>query len=104
MVEKHPALTKFRCEIGEDQQEDVFAYGQILQHLEEDQEAEGVWKFEKVLAHKKVSLTHKKYLGSSYNVCILWENGEKTWEPLSFMASQDPVTLAIYAKYLFDFS
>ena len=41
-MEKHPALTKFCCEVGEEQQEAVFAYGQILQHLEEDLEAEGV--------------------------------------------------------------
>ena len=97
-MEKQPVLTKFRCEVGEEQQEAVFAYGQILQHLEEDLEAEGVWKFDKVLAHKRVSPTHKNYLGSRYNVRILWENGEKTWEPLSSMAVQDPVTLAIYAK------
>ena len=29
---------------------------------------------------------------------LLWETGEKTYEPLSILAADDPVTCAIYAK------
>ena len=40
-------------------------------------------------------------MGSSYklyNVLIEWESGEITWEPLQLIASDDPVTCALYAK------
>ena len=33
-----------------------------------------------------------------YNVLIHWETGEKTYEPLSVLAADGPVTCAIYAK------
>ena len=36
--------------------------------------------------------------GSKYNVQVEWETGEITFEPLSIMAADDPVTCAAYAK------
>ncbi|HEY9709872.1 MAG TPA: reverse transcriptase domain-containing protein, partial [Oculatellaceae cyanobacterium] len=36
--------------------------------------------------------------GSLYNVTIEWENGEKTDEPLSIFATDNPVPCAIYAR------
>ena len=36
--------------------------------------------------------------GSKYNVQVEWETGEITFEPLSIIASDDPVTCAAYAK------
>jgi hypothetical protein len=41
---------------------------------------------------------HPNYNGSSYNVKIEWENGEIMSEPLNVIATNDPVTCAIYAK------
>ena len=32
-------------------------------------------------------------------VCVLWDDGSESWEPLLLMATTDPVTLARYAKY-----
>eukprot|EP00977_Amphora_coffeiformis_P011146 scaffold2659_cov206-Amphora_coffeaeformis.AAC.1 len=29
---------------------------------------------------------------------MLWNDGSKTWEPLSMIMALDPVTLAVYAK------
>eukprot|EP00977_Amphora_coffeiformis_P020688 scaffold8375_cov88-Amphora_coffeaeformis.AAC.1 len=29
---------------------------------------------------------------------MLWNDGSKTWEPLSMIMATDPVTLAVYAK------
>ena len=40
----------------------------------------------------------KSYKGSNYNVTVEWETGEITEEPLSLIASDDPVTCAVYAK------
>ena len=39
-----------------------------------------------------------EYNGSAYNVLILWETGEKTWEPLGQVSVDNPVTCAQYAK------
>ena len=36
--------------------------------------------------------------GSKYNVQVEWETGEITFEPLSIIAADDPVTCAAYAK------
>ena len=36
--------------------------------------------------------------GSKYNVQVEWETGEFTFEPLSIIAADDPVTCAAYAK------
>jgi hypothetical protein len=38
------------------------------------------------------------YNGSSYNVQVEWESGEVTYEPLSIIARDDPITCAVYAK------
>ena len=36
--------------------------------------------------------------GSKYNVQVEWETGEITFEPLSIIAADDPVTCAAYGK------
>ena len=36
--------------------------------------------------------------GSKYSVLVEWETGEITYEPLSIIAADDPVTCAAYAK------
>ena len=36
--------------------------------------------------------------GSKYNVQVEWETGEITFEPLSIIAADDPVTCAAYTK------
>ena len=47
----------------------------------------------------KVHLQHQIQIGSSkYNVQVGWETGEITFEPLSIIAADDPVTCAAYAK------
>ena len=51
------------------------------------------------MAHQGPLHPHSKdYKGSRWNVSIEWENGEITWEPLSILAKDDPVTCAIYAE------
>ena len=40
----------------------------------------------------------ENYKGSKYNVMVEWETGEITEDPLSLIATDDPVTCATYAK------
>ena len=51
-----------------------------------------------VLGHDPTSDPGTSLKGSKYNVQIEWETGEITFEPLSIIAADDPVTCAAYAK------
>ena len=70
-----------------------------MEHIERDETEEGVWHFKTILAHKgPLTKNSKEYKGSKWNVQLLWETGETSWEPLSVIKDTDPVTCAIYAK------
>src|SRR6478672_13360818 len=62
-----------------------FVEDQLTQ--DEDDQA---WTFEVILDHRKT----KK---GKYELLIKWTTGEETWEPLSVIEEQDPVTVAMYA-------
>ncbi len=86
------------CKVGESEAEEVFSYAQIMAYLARDADAP-VWKFKHIISHQgPLKDGDLDYKGSSYNVLIEWENGEITAEPLNVIASDDPVTCAIYAK------
>jgi hypothetical protein len=76
------------------------SYQQIMDHLDEDQKSERVWKFHRIYGHEGPLTKNKdkNYNGSSYNVMIEWENGEVTTKPLDVIAGDDPITCAIYAR------
>ena len=118
-LQEHPELAKFKCTInGDDDWQDVVAYNDIVDFIEQDQTWDGVWKFREILNHhgpistpkdknwrtKKINPKDpKQYRGSSYNVLVEWETGERTWEPLhtkedTGVRDTDPVTAAIYAR------
>ena len=99
-VDKDPTMQKFRCSVNNDEYEAILSYNEILDKLESDQDEEdGVFKFKSIDAHQgPLTSNDPNYKGSKWNVRVNWENGETTYEPLSIMASADPVTCAIYAK------
>jgi len=70
-----------------------------LEKIEEEDVEDNIWKFQSIDVHQG-PLKHfdPKYKGSSWNVQVLWENGEVSYEPFSIIAKSDPVTIAIYAK------
>ena len=45
-----------------------------------------------------MNTTDPDWKGSKYNVQVEWETGEVTFEPLSVIAADEPVTCAAYAK------
>ena len=51
---------------------------------------EKIWTFQKILDHRTV--------GKLKEVKILWDDGSESWEPLSVLAQEDPVTCPNYAK------
>ena len=98
-----PEVLRFKCLIDNDY-EDVVAYNDIVDFVEQDDGWDGTWKFRKILNHKgPLRSGDTEYRGSSYNLLVEWETGECTWEPLhtkdkTGVFDTDPVTVGIYAE------
>jgi len=75
-------------------------YNEILNYIEQqDDDGTKVWNFRRITAHEgPLKPSDPTYKGSKYNVMIEWENGEITSEPLTIIATDDPVTCPIYAN------
>lgn len=101
-VEQNPTKIRFRCSLeggNLDAMEELIAYNEVVDYITRDEETDIVWKFKRIVAHEgPLNKNDHSYKGSKYNVMIEWENGEKTSEPLSIIAKDDPVTCAIYAR------
>ena len=112
-LEKDPDLIKFKCRVN-DEYDEVVAYNDIVDFIEADESWDGVWKFKKIFdhagplnkkthSHEKYKGTKLEYMGSRYNVQVLWETGDVTWQPLHNnddwgVYDTDPVTVAVYAR------
>ena len=98
-LSKEDVRIKFRCTINDKEFEEIVLYNELLDHISKDETEEGLWKFKSISAHQGPLLpSDPAYRGSRYNVLVNWETGESTFEPLSTIAADDPVTCAIYAK------
>ena len=92
------ANMRFKCSINDGKYEEVMAYNDIIDHLKRDDD-EVIWKFKRITGHEgPLNSSHPSYKGSNYNVMVEWETGEISHEPLSLIATDDPVSCAIYAK------
>ena len=85
----------FLIQFDGDKEDELIAYNELLDILEkqfQDQEdgTEPIWKFKGIVDHRPK--------GNSFEVLIDWEDGSLTWEPLSLIAKDDPITCAQYAK------
>ena len=57
------------------------------------------FKFRAIIGHQRpLATSDPDWKGTKYNVQVEWETGEITYEPLSVIAADDPVTCAAYAK------
>jgi len=98
-----PECIQFKCLVNNDFEE-IVAHNDVLDFIEKDSTWDGVWTFEKILAHQKVKSGDKNHQGSGINCLVLWSAGEQTWEPLcnrtrkSGLWIDDPVTVASYAR------
>ena len=58
-----------------------------------------LFKFRAIIGHQEpLAASDPDWKGSRYNVQVEWETGEITFEPLSIIAADDPVSCAAYAK------
>ena len=89
----------FHLDVGQGRAEAIMSYVQILDHLDQKEQQEDLYKFRAITGHEgPLSPQDENYKGSKYNVMVEWETGEITDEPLSLIAADDPVTCAEYAK------
>ena len=90
--------------IGNRKLEEIISYNQLVDHLEaaanDDNEiSDDLFKFRALICHQgPLKPTDPNWNGCKYNVLVDWKTGEKTYELLSVLAADDPVTCALYAK------
>ena len=90
----------FILDIGNGKVEELISYNQLLEHLENAQEHDmgmdqELYRFRAIIGHRGPLLaSDPDWKGSKYNVQVEWETGEITFEPLSIIAADDPVTCA----------
>ena len=82
--------------------EQVITDNQLLDYLENYKSQlmeDAYWSFKDIIAHQcPPTKEDPHYKGSSYNVMIEWDTGETSYEPLSLIVQDDPITCAVYAK------
>ena len=94
----------FILDIGNGNVEELISYNQLLEHLENSQEHDmGMdqepYKFRAIIGHQGPLLASDPvWKGSKYNVQVEWETGEITFQPLSVIAADDPVTCAAMTR------
>ena len=94
---------KFRLKINKDQAEEIMSYNELMGYIQKGTDAEedpdSLFKFRDIIAHQgPLESTAPNHKGSKYNVKVEWESGEVTYEPLTLISKDDPITCAVYAK------
>ena len=94
---------KFKLKINKDQAEEIMSYNQLMDYIQKGTDAEEdpdlLFKFRDIVAHQgPLESIDPDQKGSKYNVIVEWESGEVTYEPLTLISKDDPITCAVYAK------
>jgi Reverse transcriptase (RNA-dependent DNA polymerase) len=102
-IKQQPATVKYMAESLTGGYEKILNYNDILNFLERDNHEgdldTGLTGYKDIIGHQGPLNAHDpNYKGSRYNVQIEWNDGDITYEPLDIIASDDPVTCAVYAK------
>ena len=94
----------FFIDIGNGKVEELISYNQLLEHLENAQDHDmgmdqELYRFRAIIGHQGPLLaSDPDWKGSKYNVQVEREIGEITFESLSIIAADYPVTCAAYTK------
>ena len=69
------------------------------QDQDELDDPERLYTYKEILEHKgPIKPDDEEYKGCSWNVKVQWDDGTRTWEPLSVIGKDDPAGVALYAK------
>ena len=93
----------FKLKINKDQAEEIMSYNQLMDYIQQgtdgEEDPDPLFKFRDIVAHQgPLESTGPDQKGSKYNVMVEWESGEVTYEPLTLISKDDPITCAVYAK------
>ena len=98
-MERNPTRIKFCCSINKNEYTDLIAYNEVADYITRDNSQTTFWEFEEIVSNQgPLTMDHKDYNGSTYNVQIQWSTGEIITEPLTIIAKDNPVVCALYAK------
>ena len=94
---------KIKLKINKDQAEEIMSYNQLMDYIQKGTDAEedpdSLFKCRDIVAHQgPLESTDPYHKGIKYNVMVEWESGEVTYEPLTLISKDDPITCAVYAK------
>ena len=94
---------KFKLKINKDQAEEIMSYNQLMDYIQKGTDAEedpdSLFKFRDIVAHQgPLGSTDPNHRGSKYNDMVEWESGDVTYEPLTLISKDDPITCVVYAK------
>ena len=95
-VDGREMLLRFKAKVGNRKFEEVLTYNQMLKWIEDATIKEGFHQIETLKRHRKAP-TGKWEDGSTWELEVLWTNGEITWEPLNTIWEDDGVTVSMYA-------
>ena len=94
----------FILDIGNGKVEEVISYNQLLEHLQNVQDHDmdmyqELYRFRAIIGYQSPLLaSDPDWKGSKYIVQVEWETAEITFEPLSIIVAEYPVTFVAYAK------
>ena len=94
---------KFKLKINKDQAEKIMSYNQLMDYIQKgtdpEEDPDSLFKFRDIVAHQgPLESTDPDHKGSKYNVMVEWESGQVTYEPLTLISKDDPITCAVYVK------
>jgi hypothetical protein len=93
---------KFLVSMGDDEYDKIMTYNDICDIMEKQHEVDesrelDVYAYHGIVGHDgPLKPGSPRYNGSSWNLLVHWEDGSETWEPLTILAKDDPVSCAKY--------
>jgi hypothetical protein len=98
-VEIAPDLYKFKCQVGQDQFEEIMTYNQMRNHVEQSILKEGMSEYLEIIDFREVlSKKGTPYKNPRWEVHLHWDDGSRTWEPLDSIAEHDHAACALFAS------
>ena len=102
-IDDHGQPLEDKLKINKDQAVELMSYNQLMDYIQKGTDAEedpdSLFKFRDIVAHQgPPESTDPDQKGSKYNVMVEWESGDVTYEPLTLISKDDPITCAVYAK------
>ena len=95
--------SKFKLKINKDQAEEIMSYNQLVDYIQKgtdvEEDPDSLCRLRDIVAHQgPLESTDSNQKGRKYNVMVELESGEVTYEPLTLISKDDPITCAVYAK------